>query len=173
MNIDSLHWYAAHTMVNQEFRIKHFLEEADVESFLPSKMVLRQFSDRKKMIETPLIRGIVFVRTDSRTALSLLKERNMKARYMYDYANRSMLVIPDRQMQDFISLVNNAGADELTILNADFAPGDRVQVVEGTFAGLEGELVRIEGKNQVLIRVGRIAAVGVKIDKSQLIKIGK
>lgn len=164
-------WYAACTTVNQEFRIKKLLDGLGVECFLPTHTVVRQWSDRKRVVEVPLIRSIVFVRTDPDRALSLLKEHGMKARYMYDYAQRSILTIPDRQMEDFMFLIRHSQAEELQVLKADFAPGDKVRVVEGTLTGLEGELIRVEGKTQVLIRVSQVAALSVKVGRSQVVRI--
>lgn len=171
MENDRFHWYAACTTVNQEFRIKKLLDNLGVESFLPVRKVLRQWSDRRRMVEVPLIRSIVFVHADAGTALSLVREHGMKARYMYDYANRSVLTIPDRQMDDFMFLVGHSQAEELKVLQAGFAPGDKVRVVDGTLTGLEGELVRIEGKTRLLIRVAGVASLSVKVTRSQVVRI--
>lgn len=171
MSSNILYWFAARTMVNQELKMKELLNSLDVESYIPTHMVVKQLCDRRRMVEVAVIRGIIFVHTDMRTALSLVKERGLKARYMYDYANRSMLTVPDKQMHDFMLLINNTKADSLMVVDADFAPGDKVCVIKGDFTGIEGELVWMQGKTHVMIRIRQIIAVSVKIAKSWVAKI--
>jgi hypothetical protein len=44
-------------------------------------------------------------------------------------------------------------------------------VIKGTFTGIEGELIRLEGKKKVLVRLDNIIACSVEIPGGYLEKI--
>ena len=59
------------------------------------------------------------------------------------------------------------------MLNKDLKKGDRVRVVKGPLAGLEGELMRIRGHKRVIIRLEGVASIATSyIPGSFLEKIG-
>ena len=45
------------------------------------------------------------------------------------------------------------------MLNKDLKQGDRVRVVKGPLAGLEGELIRVRGHKRVVIRIEGVASI--------------
>ena len=55
-------WYAIYTHSRAEKRVSDRLTEAGIETFLPLQKTLRQWSDRKKLVEKPLISSYVFVK---------------------------------------------------------------------------------------------------------------
>ncbi|MBE0668108.1 MAG: UpxY family transcription antiterminator, partial [Bacteroidales bacterium] len=46
-------WYAVYTHSRAEKRVNERLLEAGIETFLPMQKTLRQWSDRKKLVEKP------------------------------------------------------------------------------------------------------------------------
>ena len=48
-------WYAVYTNSRAEKRVSDRLAEMGIETFLPLQKTLRQWSDRKKLVEKPLI----------------------------------------------------------------------------------------------------------------------
>src|SRR5512139_3095594 len=55
-------WYAIYTNPSAEKQVNERLLEAGVETFLPLQKTFRKWSDRKKLIEKPLLSSYVFVR---------------------------------------------------------------------------------------------------------------
>lgn len=55
-------------------------------------------------------------------------------------------------MKDFKFLLNFTD-EAVQISNQNLRRGDRVRVVQGEFAGIEGELVRIKGHKRVVVRL--------------------
>ena len=72
--------------------------------------------------------------------------------YMIDYMTRSLLVVPDKQMKDFMFLLDFS-EEAVHVSNENLRRGDRVRVIKGDFAGIEGELVRIKGHKRVVVRL--------------------
>ena len=54
-------WYAVYTKPRSEKKLADRLNEHGIEAYLPLRKTLKQWSDRKKMVEEPLITSYVFV----------------------------------------------------------------------------------------------------------------
>lgn len=152
------HWYVAHTRVNQEFIIKVKLDELGVENFLPQDTRVRETPVGRKQIRVPLIHGMIFIRTDKATSFSLINDHFLRIVYLKDIEGRHSLIVPDKQMADFMRLLEVA-ASGIEILNKDLRQGDRVRVIDGPLKGLEGELVRFRGHKRVVIRLDGVASI--------------
>ena len=58
------HWYAVYVRSRNEKKVYELIKEKDIETYLPLVKTLRQWSDRKKMVEVPLFNSYVFVYVD-------------------------------------------------------------------------------------------------------------
>lgn len=86
---------------------------------------------------------------------------------MKDLRTNSLLIIPDKQMRDFMFVMDLS--PESVILNDEsFAVGVKVQVVKGDLCGVEGELVSIANRTHVMIRINGILTASIKVPKSYL-----
>jgi transcription antitermination factor NusG len=68
-------WYAVWTRSRQEKVVAAMLSALGVQHYLPLKSELRQWSDRKQMVEAPLFSGYLFV------CINSLKDRKSKWTY--------------------------------------------------------------------------------------------
>ena len=144
------YWFAARTRKDQEFAIRNSLEKLNVECFMPTQFVIRQLKYRKRRVEVPVIRNLIFVRTTKDRAWSITKDYNVQLFYMKDLRTNSLLIIPDKQMRDFMFVMDLS--PESVILNDEsFAVGVKVQVVKGDLCGVEGELVSIANRTHVIM----------------------
>ena len=155
---DNLNWYAAYTRVNQELIIKKKLDELGIENYLPQEEQVRDTLLGRKKIRVILIHGMIFIRTDKATSFSLLNDYLLNIVYLKDRENRHSLIIPDKQMQDFMFLLDFS-TEGVEVLNKDLKRGDRVRVIKGPLQGLEGELVRLKGHKRVVIRLEGVASI--------------
>jgi transcription antitermination factor NusG len=55
------HWYAVYTKPRSEKKLADLLNDKGIEAYLPMRRTLKQWSDRKKMVDEPLITSYVFV----------------------------------------------------------------------------------------------------------------
>ena len=153
-----MHWYVAYTRVNQEFLIKKKLDELGIENFLPREEQVRDTPFGRKTIRVLLIHGMIFIRTDKVTSFSLLNEYSLNIVYLKDIEGRHSLIVPDKQMEDFMFLLDFSAAG-IEVLNKDLKRGDRIRVIKGPLVGLEGELVRLRGHKRVVIRLDGVASI--------------
>ena len=161
------YWFAARTRDKQEFAIRDSLKKLGIEHFLPTHYVIRQLKYRKKRVEVPVIRNLIFIRATKQAACSVHNEHHIPIFFMKDLLTRAMLVVPDRQMRDFMQVMN-LNPDDVSFEDASLAAGARVQVTEGKFCGIEGELLSTCNRSYVVIRLDGILAAKVKVLKKQL-----
>lgn len=163
-------WYVAKTY-RQERKIKELLTRMGVEHFVPFRETVKEIGGKRKKVEVPFISGLIFVHGRKKECISLINDYGYPMRYLRDFSSRSLLRVPDKQMEDFIYLVENH-ENEIEVLPHDLRRGDRVRVVAGSFAGIEGELVRIAGHRRVVVRIDNLFTVAtVYIPGSYLEKI--
>ena len=153
-----LHWYAAYTRPNREFAVKARLDKLEVENFLPVEELVKETPFGRKKVKVALIHGMIFIHTDKATSFALINDHGLRIVYLKDIEGRHSLIVPDKQMEDFMFLLNVASGG-VEVLNKDLRPGDRVRVVMGPLAGLEGELMRIRGHKRVVIRLRGVASI--------------
>ena len=153
-----INWYVAHTRVNQELWIKKKLDELGIENFLPQEEQVRETPLGRKLIRVLLIHGLIFIHTDKVTSFSLINECSLNIVYLKDLEGRRSLIVPDKQMEDFMFLLDFSPAG-IEILNKDLKRGDRVRVIKGPLQGLVGELVRLRGHKRVVIRLDGVASI--------------
>ena len=86
----------------------------------------------------------------------VLDERNNVLRH-------DILTVPDRQMENFMRVASVTDDRVFYMENLDFAgkPGQRVKVVEGDFAGVEGTIKRVKKNKCVVVQIEHIAAVAI------------
>ena len=147
-----LFWFAAKAKYQTEKKIKAYLDERQVEYFIPFRKVVVEQKGKRAEKEKPLIPGLLFIRTDSHTALSLANESKIKFSYLINQETKKLLIVPDKQMEDFMFLLHFSET-AIQIENSHLQKGDRVRVVQGEFAGIEGELIRIKGHKRVVVRL--------------------
>src|SRR6188472_2452236 len=54
-------WHAIYVKSRTEKKVGEALEARNIEAYVPVVKTMRQWSDRKKMVELPLLNGYVFV----------------------------------------------------------------------------------------------------------------
>lgn len=163
-------WFAARTRANQELGLRNSLKKLEITHYLPTHIVTRRISDRVKRVEVPVINNLIFIRTTKANAFSLVKDYALKLHYIKDVETHSLLVVPDRQMEDFMFLMDFS-PEAVRQCSEAYAPGDKVRIIKGNLTGIEGELVRVDGKSHVLLRIPQVLAISVKVPKSYLEKI--
>lgn len=134
------------------------MDELGIENFLPLEEQVQDTPLGRKTIRVLLIHGMIFIRTDKVTSFSLINEYSLNIVYLKDLEGRRSLIVPDKQMEDFMFLLDFSH-DGIEILNKDLKRGDRVRVIKGPLQGLMGELVRLRGHKRVVIRLEGVVSI--------------
>jgi transcription termination/antitermination protein NusG len=158
-------WYAVLTRSRQEKIAASMLEYLEVANFLPLVNQERRWSDRKQMVSVPLFPSYLFVRIAT-TAEMLL--RVLKVPGVVDFVRSSTfpLAIPEREIADVrAALSYGVACSPYPFLRV----GDRVRVVRGALAGVEGTLVRSGSQSKLVISVEMIQrSVSISVAESDV-----
>ena len=164
------YWFAARTRDKQEFAVRRFLdkliseENLDIDYYLPTRIVISQLKYRRKRSEVPVIRNLIFIRATKQVACDI---SNAQLFYMRDLSTHSMLIVPNKQMEDFM-FVMDLNPDGISFDVEPFAIGNKVKVIKGNFCGIEGEIATESNKTYVVIRIKGVLVASVKVPKSYL-----
>jgi transcriptional antiterminator RfaH len=144
-------WYAVYTRPRAEKQVLQRLVEAEIETFLPLQRTYRMWSDRKKLIEKPLLSSYIFVNINNHDFPKVYKTNGVVKFVTFEGTPAS---IPQKQIDNLRLLINSDA--EIEISSEKFGPGDNVEVIYGSLVGLTGELIKIGSKNRVVIRIDRL-----------------
>ena len=147
---DQTCWFAAHTRCGAELGVRERLGRLGTEHFLPTE--LRSRTRGRTKYEKPLIPGLIFVRTTKRQACALANEEALPVRYLIDPATRSLLVVPDKQLEDFRRVLD-LSTDEGGLVDRPLEMGQRVRVIKGVLAGVEGFVLEFRGRTYVVVKL--------------------
>jgi transcription antitermination factor NusG len=145
-----LRWFAARTRCGAELSVAGRLEKLGVESYVPSE--LRRHTRGGGSYERALIPALVFLRTTRQHAFALANEEGVPVRYLIDPTTRSLLVVPDKQMDDFKRVLDVSVTTEGPF-SSPLALGERVRVVKGVLAGVEGRVLELRGRTYVVVQL--------------------
>ena len=154
---NELHWYVANTC-RQEKKIKQRLDSMGIENFIPFQQIARKIHGVDKLIEVPVIPNLVFIHTTLKTCMSLIQEYAFDMRYLRDRETGNFLIVPDKQMNDFMLLID-LYKEMVEVVNENLKKGDKGRVIKGDFAGIEGELIRVKGHKRVVVRLEGVVSL--------------
>lgn len=135
-------WYAVYTRPRWEKKVAETLTRKNVECYCPINKVVRQWSDRKKIVHEPLFNSYVFVRVPEMEA-SCLKQTHGVINLVYWLGKPA--VIRDVEI-DIIKRFLNDHINirlEKTLINVN----DRVRILGGPLMEMEGQVVSIKNKS--------------------------
>jgi transcriptional antiterminator RfaH len=144
-------WYAIYTRPRAEKQVYQRLTESGVETYLPMQKTIRQWSDRKKVVEKPLLSSYIFVKTTPKNFPVVYRTNGVVKFVSFEGQPVS---IPQKQI-DNLRLLINSNAD-IEVSSENFSKGDNVEVVSGALVGLTGELIKIGTKNRFVVRIDRL-----------------
>ncbi|MCD6353930.1 MAG: UpxY family transcription antiterminator [Prolixibacteraceae bacterium] len=139
MNSQTAHkaWYVIYTRSRAEKKVYTELTSKNIECFLPLQKKLRQWKDRKKWVEMPLISGYCFVHISRKEYDSVLQTNNVVCYVTFE---GKAAIVPDRQI-DYLRQMLKQFDFEVAVTHENFKPGKKVEIIAGTMVGLRGELV--------------------------------
>jgi transcription antitermination factor NusG len=95
--MDSHRWYVLYLRSRYEKRVHEELQRRGIESFLPTIMEVRQWSDRKKKVEMPLFPGYDFVRIDLKERVRVLEVDGVVK--FVSIGDSRPVPVPDKQIE--------------------------------------------------------------------------
>ena len=152
-------WLVAYVRLYHEKKTAERLTAMNIENFLPIQEEIRQWTYRKKKIKRVIIPMMIFVHVDG-TERSQVLTLSAISRYMVLHGEHVPAVIPDKQMEQFKFMLDYS-EEVVEMCTTPLSPGEWVKVVKGPLTGFEGELVEMNGKTKVVVRLDLLGCAGV------------
>lgn len=166
-----LQWFPMRVTYHRETRIKTLLDEMGIENFLPMHWVMVETKNGgKKRMLLPAIHNLIFVKSTQEflTELKMTREEFAPLRYLMKRSLSSkgkgdIIVVPNRQMENFIRVASVQDDRVMFLENNDFINkvGQKVKVTDGYFAGVEGVIKRINKNKRIVVQLEGVAAVAI------------
>ncbi len=167
MSIDDKKWFAARTRDKHEIAIRDRLTQMEVEHFLPTRKETRQLKTRKKVVEVPYIRNLIFIHATKQEAIDLPNKFGLAVFYIPDRIKKGMLIVPDKQMRDFMQVMD-LSPEAVDFETDSLVVGGKVRVVKGDMAGIEGSIVSKPNSTYIIIHINGVLKASIKVLKSWL-----
>lgn len=152
-------WLVAQVRIYHEKKTSQRLNVMGIENFLPIQKQNHLWSDRRKKVDHVIIPMKLFVHVDPQERMEVLSLSSV-SRYMVMFGSSAPVVIPDAQMETFKFMLDYS-EDAVDVSDSPLAPGELIRVIKGPLTGLEGELVTINGKTKVAIRLEMLGCASV------------
>ena len=146
-------WFVVITRWGQWKKISERLTGLGVRHFIPSTY-----------------NTLVFFRTDKDRALNLVNAGEVKGRFLVDHGTRSILEVPDKQMETFIRVVTEYPDTPVTS-EFPIVKGTRVRVVRGPLKGIEGEVEETPNGVQLVVGIQSVICARVTITRADVVPI--
>ena len=148
LNTAAYKWYPVYTHPRAEKKTHQALLDKDIESYLPLRRQLKQWSDRKKWVDEPFIKSYLFVRIADQQQAEVLMTKGV-ARFIY--FGGKIAPTPDRQIDDLKLLMTSAL--DLEVTEENLLPGEMIKIKAGPLKGMTGEIISYRSQKQLVLRL--------------------
>jgi transcriptional antiterminator RfaH len=135
-------WFAIYTRPKNEKKVAFCLEKMGIEAYCPMVTQVKQWSDRKKKVQTPLINSYVFVNINEKDR-NLVFEVPGVVRYLFWLGKPAII-----QEHEILALKESLNEIISAVEVEGIKTGDVLTISKGPFIGKEGVVSQVE-KNKI------------------------
>lgn len=162
-------WYALYVNSRAEKKVMEVLLNKGIECYVPIVKTMKQWSDRKKMIEVPLISGYVF------TKMCLVeKEKIIQTKGVVGFVKYcgEIAIVKERDINRLKQLVQLGYAIDVANIQQKHKGGDKVKIISGVLKNMEGYILDTkEGKYIEIVLESIGQSIKVKLPEEFVILI--
>jgi len=153
-------WRAIQVRSNLETRACEMLSQKGLDVWLPTYALRRRWSDRWKVVQSPLFPGYLFGRLNRDARLQVLATPGLISVVSF---GAELAVVDEAEIESIRAVCNS---------NLPYGPypflqeGRKVRVTGGPLQGLEGIVVRLKSRVQVVVGISLLQrAVAVELER--------
>jgi transcription antitermination factor NusG len=164
--VADLNWFALQVRPRSEKSVATQLEGRGYTTCLPVQQLRRQWSDRVKVVETPVFPGYVFCEFNPSHRLPVLTTPGVASVVSF---GKGPAPVDAAEIQ----AIQAAAASGLTLQPWPFLrAGDRVRINYGTLRGVEGILLDLRGNYRVILSVSLLQrSVSLEVDSAWVTRL--
>jgi transcription termination/antitermination protein NusG len=134
-------WFALYTRARWEKKVSEILTRKKFENYCPINKVVRQWSDRKKVVHQPLFTSYVFVRVSE---FDITPLRQIQGVINFVYWLGKPAVVRDSEIETIKDFL--AGHVNIKLEKTPVNANDKVRVLSGPLMELEGEVLSVKSR---------------------------
>jgi len=158
-------WYAVYTCPRHEKVVHQQLNAKTVESFLPLYQTLRQWNDRKALVDLPLFPRYLFVHIPLSERVRVLTVPGVLSLVNF---NGQPACLADDEIETLKTSLALRAAEPCPYL----VEGKRIRITTGPLKGLEGIVIRRKGKLRAVVSIHSIMqSFSVEVDAADALPI--
>ena len=146
-------WFVIYTKSRNEKKVSELLQKNGVEVFCPLVKLKKNWSDRTKIVETPLFNSYVFVNLPEKDRNLVF---NVPGVIRYLFWLKKPAIVKDSEIESLKAVLNDT-IDSFSIEN--YQIGNTIKISEGVFKGVDG-VIEKQSKNKLHVILEN---VGIKI----------
>ena len=146
-------WFVVHTRPQQELKVAERLSAMGITNYCPTISLVKQYSDRKKKVNKPLLSSYVMVELEEKERQKVFSCNGI-VRYLFFLGKPAVIPASDIiLMQNHLNGVYNDS--KVTTLSV----GDFHTITQGLFSGISGRVVQTDNTKVKL----ELASLGLSI----------
>ncbi len=140
-------WFALYTKPRNEFKAAEQIGACNVDYYLPTITRLKQWSDRKKKVTEPLLRGYIFIFADEKERVFSLEQEAI-VRCIFDGGRPAK--IPQWQIDNLKTMLSTSSD---LYIHEGLVRGVKVLIKEGPFTGVIGTVQETENGKTIAVSI--------------------
>jgi transcription antitermination factor NusG len=159
-------WYALQVKTTHEKRTAAMLDQKGHDHFLPLYRVRRRWSDRIKEVDQPLFPGYLFCRFAASARAGILKTAGVTR---VVGIGGVPIPIEEHEIRSIQQAVNSGLEVHPHVY---LETGQRVRIESGPFKDVEGVIVEVRKRHQLILSIGLLQrAISVEIDSAWVVPV--
>lgn len=160
-------WFALYTKPRHEFKALAELRDLSVDVYLPTIIVKKKWSDRKKKIEEPIFKGYIFIYADESERLISIQQPSIVRTICF---NGKPSIIPEWQIENLRRLLSEKPE---VFITDKIGTGAKVKITEGPFTDVVGTVTEYkESEKYLAVSIDLLKrSVLVRLSKESIVKI--
>lgn len=147
-------WHVLYVRSRCEKKVEALLKEKEQIVFLPMVKTVRKWSDRKKVIETPLFPSYVFVKINS--AKDFHHTLSVDGACTYIQFGKEYARVSESEIKKIKLFLNSDDTLNIETSSQFIKIGETKMIEQGPLSGLECEIVKVNNVNKIVVRIKSI-----------------
>lgn len=159
-----LNWFAIYVNVKHEKKVVQKLYDLGIEAYSPMVKKLRQWTDRKKWVEFPMMSGYVFVNVDL-----AIKDKILQCPGVFSFIKFNGVEAKIRNSEiAILKSIESSGYDVISEAS-DLKLSDEVEITQGPLKGLKGTVIQLKNLNYIQIQIESLhQSIKIQLPKHSL-----
>jgi transcription antitermination factor NusG len=144
-------WFAIYTKYKCEKYVVDKLQKKGIHAYIPLLSVIKRYTRKTKHLKLPLINCYAFVHITKSEYVRVLETEYVSG---FIKQRKNLISIPDREIELLKRIVGEI--EEVQSLPLSMEPGTPVEIIGGNLTGLQGKLIKKQGKNTFVVALNTI-----------------